>query len=65
MLDLATEFVSEAFQQFVKSMGIQCQVIPPDAYCQMGRIKRHGSVLQNMLEKYELEHDVTNYKQMQ
>ena len=54
VLDLATEFVSEACQQFVKSMGIQCQVIPPDAYWQMGRIKRHGSVLQNMLENMNL-----------
>ena len=44
---------------------MHCQVIPPDAHWQLGRIERHGGVLQHMLAKYELEHDVTTYQQLQ
>ena len=31
----------------------------------MGRIERHGGILQTMLSKYELEHEITNYSQLQ
>ena len=30
-----------------------------------GRIERHGGILQAMLSKYELEHEITNYSQLQ
>ena len=65
LLDSATEFLSQPFEEFLQTLGVQCQVIPPDAHWQLGRIERHGGVLQNMLGKYELEHDVTNYQQLQ
>ena len=65
VMDSASEFVSQAFEEFLKSMNVQCTVVPPEAHWQMGRIERHGGVLQSMLSKYELEHDVTDYFQLQ
>ena len=60
LMDSASEFLSKSFQEYV-----QFVVVPPHAHWQVGRIERHGGVLQNMLGKYELEHDVTNYQQLQ
>eukprot|EP00435_Cladocopium_sp_Y103_P075582 s29_g60.t1 len=64
-MDSAREFVSEAFVKFLQSLNIQCEVVPPDAHWQCGRIERHGGVLQAMLSKYELEHDVSSYHKLQ
>ena len=64
-MDSAREFVSEAFTQFLQNLCVQCEVVPPDAHWQCGRIERHGGVLQSMLSKFELEHDVSNYPQLQ
>ena len=49
----------------MQSLNVQFVVVPPDAHWQVGRIERHGGVLQSMLSKYELEHDVSNYQQLQ
>ena len=65
LMDSAREFISESFVQFLQNMNIQCEVVPPDAHWQCGRVERHGGVLQNMLSKFELEHDVSNYQQFQ
>ena len=65
ILDSATEFVSKSFESFLQGLGIKVTVVPPNAHWQMGRIERHGGVLQNMLSKYELEHEITNYSQLQ
>ena len=65
IMDSASEFVSQAFEEYLQSLNVQCTVVPPDAHWQMGRIERHGGVLQSMLSKYELEHDVTDYFQFQ
>ena len=65
LMDSASEFISEGFVQFLQNLSIQCEVVPPDAHWQCGRVERHGGVLQNMLSKFELEHDVSNYQQFQ
>ena len=65
ILDSATEFVSKSFESFLQGLGIKVTVVPPNAHWQMGRVERHGGVLQNMLSKYELEHEITNYSQLQ
>ena len=65
LMDSASEFLSTAFQEYMQSLNVQCVVVPPDAHWQVGRIERHGGILQSMLSKYELEHDVTNYQQVQ
>ena len=53
ILDSATEFVSKSFESFLQGLGIKVTVVPPNAHWQMGRVERHGGVLQNMLSKYE------------
>eukprot|EP00435_Cladocopium_sp_Y103_P042518 s19_g11.t1 len=65
VMDSAKEFVSEAFTKFLQSLNIQCEVVPPDAHWQCGRVERHGGVLQSMLSKFELEHDVSSYPKFQ
>ena len=65
VLDSAGEFVSEAFSQFLQNLNIKCTVVPKGAHWQMGRIERHGGVIQEMLSKYELEQDVSTYQQFQ
>ena len=65
LMDSASEFLSSSFQEYMQSLNVQFVVVPPDAHWQVGRIERHGGVLQSMLSKYELEHDVTNYQKLQ
>ena len=65
LMDSASEFLSKSFQEYMQGLNVQFVVCPPDAHWQIGRIERHGGVLQNMLSKYELEHDVTNYQELQ
>ena len=65
LMDSASEFLSKSFQEYMQSLNVQFVVGPPDAHWQIGRIERHRGVLQNMLSKYELEHDVTNYQELQ
>ena len=65
ILDSASEFVSQSFSSFLQSLGVKATIVPPNAHWQMGRIERHGGILQTMLSKYELEHEITNYSQLQ
>ena len=46
-------------------MGIKSTIIPPQAHWQMGRSERHGEILQQMLRKYEDEHNISNYAELQ
>ena len=63
--DAGTEFTSEVFGQFMQQNGIKLTVIPPDAHWQMGRTERHGDILQAMLSKYELDHPINTYNDLQ
>ena len=63
--DAGTEFTSEAFGQFMQQNGIKLTVIPPDAHWQVGRTERHGDILQAMLSKYELDHPINSYADLQ
>lgn len=63
--DAGTEFTSEVFGQFMQQNGIKLTVIPPDAHWQMGRTERHGDILQAMLSKYEKDHPINTYNDLQ
>lgn len=65
MADAATEFESEVFSQYLQTLGVKTTIIPPQAHWQMGRSERHGQVLQEMLQKYDAEHAITSYAEMQ
>ena len=45
--------------------NIKLQVAPPGAHWQLGKVERHGDVLQSMLSKYEAEHPIVSYKDLQ
>ena len=51
MFDSATEANSEGFARFLQELDIKSHVIPTDAHWQLGRVERHGAILQNMLSK--------------
>ena len=51
MFDSATEANSDQFAQHLLELGIKSHVIPTDAHWQLGRVERHGAILQNMLTK--------------
>ena len=55
MSDSAGEFCSEEFGQFLQTHNCRSIVIPAEAHWQLGRCERHGSILQHMLEKYEID----------
>ena len=59
MTDSAGEFCSEEFSKFLQSMNILSTVIPAEAHWQLGKCERHGSILQSMLDKYQIEHPIT------
>ena len=60
MTDSAGEFCSEEFAKFLQSLNVLATVIPTEAHWQMGKCERHGALLQSMLNKYQVEHPITN-----
>ena len=65
LIDAATEFTSDAFAQFTQTHDIKVTTISAEAHFQNGKAERHGAVLPNMLSKFELEHELNNYKDVQ
>eukprot|EP00435_Cladocopium_sp_Y103_P021628 s655_g5.t1 len=65
MADSATEFNSEAFEMFMRQMNIKCTIVPPQAHWQLGKTERHGEVLQHMLSKFEEDHPINTYQELQ
>ena len=64
-VDSGTELNSDEFQQFLQRFSIRCTTIAPEAHWQNGTIERHGSFLQHMLSKVDLEIPIENYHQLQ
>ena len=65
MVDAGSEFNSEDFMTFLQSSNIKTHTISPEAHYQNGKIERHGAVLQTMLSKFDMEHPVQNYHDLQ
>ena len=59
MCDSAGEFCSEEFSRFLQSHDIQTIIIPAEAHWQLGKCERHGAILQDMLNKYQMEQPIT------
>ena len=64
-VDPGTEFQSDEFQEFVQQHNIKLITTAPEAHFQHGKAERHGAVLQHMLRKFELEHVIDNYQDLQ
>lgn len=65
VMDSASEFVSEQFSNFLSGLNVKCTIAPPEAHWQVGKIERHGDILQGMLAKYDLEHSIDSYPALQ
>lgn len=63
--DSGTEFTSKEFVTFLGQFNIKAIVTPPGAHWQIGKVERHGGILQEMLKKYEQEHPITSYTNLQ
>jgi hypothetical protein len=64
-VDSGTELNSEEFLQFAQRMSIKCITTCPEAHWQNGTIERHGSFLQHMLSKIDLDMPIKNYRDLQ
>ena len=64
-VDSGTELNSEDFQQFLQRFSIRCTTTAPEAHWQNGTVERHGSFLQHMLSKLDMEMPINNYQQLQ
>ena len=64
-VDSGTELNSEEFARFAQRLSINCTTTCPEAHWQNGTVERHGSFLQHMLSKVDLEIPVKSYRDLQ
>jgi transposase InsO family protein len=61
VVDSGTELNSAQVDEFVQRFGIKSTTTTPEAHWQSGKIERHGSFLQTMLDKIDMEHPIQDY----
>jgi hypothetical protein len=61
IVDAGTELNSEEIMKFAQAHNIHMMTISTEVHFQNGKAERHGSILQNMLNKYEKEQAIHNY----
>ena len=65
LVDAGTEFNSEGFSGFAQQYNIRVTTISPEAHHQNGKAERHGAILQHMLTKFDSEHPIGSYQDLQ
>ena len=65
LVDAASELNSQEFMQFVQSHNIKLTTISPEAHFQNGKSERHGAILESMLSKFDMEHPINTYQDLQ
>eukprot|EP00435_Cladocopium_sp_Y103_P033991 s557_g8.t1 len=65
IMDAATEFNSEAFDEFLQRHDVKGITTSPHAHWQNGRCERHGQILQSMLNKLDHEKPINTFKELQ
>ena len=65
LVDAGTEFNSEEFGKFAQQHGIKVTTTSVEAPFQNGKAERHGAVLKHMLSKFEKDHPIHNYQDLQ
>ena len=65
IMDSATEFTSEKFEEFLQRHDVKSTITCPHAHWQNGRSERHGQILQTMLTKIDTESPITSFHDMQ
>ena len=64
-VDSGTEFQSDEFLEFVQQHNVKLITTAPEAHFQHGKAERHGAVLQHMLQKFDMDHPIENYQDLQ
>ena len=64
-VDPGTEFQSHEFSDFAQQHNIKLITTAPEDHAQHGKAERHGAVLQHMLDKFDTEHPIENYQDLQ
>ena len=64
-VDSATELNSHEMDDFCQGLNIHKHTITPEAHWQNSKIERHGQVLQHMLSKYQEDHPILTYTDLQ
>ena len=62
VMDAATEFTSEEFENFLQRHGVKGITTSPHAHWQNGRCERHGQILQSMLDKLDHENAIASFQ---
>ena len=65
LVDSGTEFNSERFAGFCQEHDLKCTVTSHEAAWQNAKCERHGGILKHMLNKFAMEHDVENSRQLE
>ena len=65
LVDAGSEFNSEEFSEFAQAHNIKVTTISTEAHFQNGKAERHGAVLQTMLSKYEQDHPIRTYQDLE
>ena len=63
-LDAATELNAEEFGTFAQKNNICVRTIATDAHWQNARAERHGGILQEILKRMDIEHDIEDYDKL-
>jgi hypothetical protein len=63
-VDAATELNSEEFSKFLHKHGIPAKTIAPEAHWQNARAERHGGILQQILNKMDVEEPISSMEQL-
>lgn len=65
MSDSAGEFCSEEFAKLIEAFDVKSIIIPAEAHWQMGKCERHGAILQDMLNKIQVEHPISDRAELE
>ena len=65
LVDAGSELNSDEFMTFLQSHNIRATTISPEAHFQNGKSERHGAILQHMLTKFDMEHAIQSYTDLQ
>ena len=65
LVDAGSEFNSQEFSDFAQSHNIKVTTISAEAHFQNGKAERHGAVLQTMLSKFEKDHPINSYQELE
>ena len=65
VLDGESALCSEAFRNFTQRHSINTRVVAAYAHWQMGKVERHGGILQGMLDKFHHENTIQSPQQFE